>query len=360
MAKTLKKKKFILKSDLIEEVQNLYPHYTQLSKMKKSDLLFIHKKQCNDIPLIYSQNSCYMDSLFIALFSGDINEKIYNLIIPNKPYSKEIDKIKNQIRKNYDVIIGKTYKEITCTHLRRNLHKFYKIYAETHNNLEHINWKYDQVDPTQLLEFLLEIFNNSISIKENIKMYYGTSKKFTMQDLTPGATRTENSLNVIHDINVDVLMNKNRTKCKDKVLLRNIFPIRKEVVYLDDDNKLKVNGKMFSTKVTVVKILSAQFVYVNIDRVVLNQEDDESTKIDTLIIPFQKLKLVDNKLPLYLKSILIHHGSSNGGHFVCIFDCKGTWYLYDDLDNNIETIGSFGDVLDREDLLRNSKAFIYA
>ena len=100
---------------------------------------------------------------------------------------------------------------------------------------------------------------------------------------------------------------------------------------------------MVSTKIKKINVLSAPLIYINIDRLVVGME-----KLDTVIVPFQKLKLIDNKLPLYLKSILVHRGNAGGGHYVCVFECKDNWYLYDDLESNIESIGKFQDLLNRD------------
>ena len=188
-------------------------------------------------------------------------------------------------------------------------------------------------------------------VTERISTYGSLTKKITTKDLIVGSNRKEKRT-FIHTISSDIIMGKK------KVLLKNIFPNRKEIVHLDRDNLYNINGTMVSTKLKKIKVLSAPLIYVNIDRVVDNGMGLE--KLDTLIIPFQKLKLIDNKLPLYLKSILVHRGNAGGGHYVCVFECKDNWYLYDDLENNVELVGKFQDLLERDDILENSKAFIYA
>ena len=338
----------MLKSELIAEVQKIYPYYTRLASMKKSELLYLYNKKCPDIPLIFNKNSCYMDSLFVALFIGDIDKKIYNLIVNNNSTNPNVIKIRTQLKQIYNVITGKTYKETTCSRLRHNINSFFKEYQAANPNAEETEWKRSQVDPTRLMEFLGIIFNTPYMVTERISTYGSLTKKIISKDLITGANRKEKST-FIHTISSDIIMGKK------KILLKNIFPNRKEIVHLDRDNLYNINGTMVSTKIKKINVLSAPLIYINIDRLVVGME-----KLDTVIVPFQKLKLIDNKLPLYLKSILVHRGNAGGGHYVCVFECKDNWYLYDDLESNIESIGKFQDLLNRDDILENSKAFIYA
>jgi ubiquitin C-terminal hydrolase len=84
-------------------------------------------------------------------------------------------------------------------------------------------------------------------------------------------------------------------------------------------------------------------------------------KLDTKIIPELKLKMKENPKPIYLRSMIIHHGNSGGGHYTCIYECKGRWYEYNDLNTNITLIGSFNNVcnMNNEYNLKNCTDLIY-
>jgi len=314
--------------------------------MKKSELLYLYNKGCAHIPIINNKNSCYLDSLLVALFIGDVDKKIYNLIVSNTSHHPTIVKLRDQLKSIYNIITGKTYRETVCSRLRHNLDAFYKEYQRTHN-VDDINWKTDQVDPTQLLELLLAIFNTPNMLTERISAFGSTKRAPLVRDLVAGSSRVEHST-IVHNITISNLIGKRKINLKD------IFPNRKEVEHLDAANLARINGRMFPTKITKTNVLEAPIIYVNIDRV------SARGKLDTRIIPFQKLKLIDNRLPIYLKSIIIHYGDEGGGHYVCAFECRDDWYLYDDMEEALEEIGKFEDLLSRDDLLENSKAFVYA
>lgn len=57
--------------------------------------------------------------------------------------------------------------------------------------------------------------------------------------------------------------------------------------------------------------------------------------------------------------MIIHHGSGNGGHYTCVYECLGAWYHYDDLRKNIQLVGSFEDLLDHKKYLKNSTDLFY-
>ena len=49
---------------------------------------------------------------------------------------------------------------------------------------------------------------------------------------------------------------------------------------------------------------------------------------------------------LNLNQIVVHSGSSiNGGHYTTAFRCNDMWYLYNNISNDIDKIGTFSDLL---------------
>jgi len=335
------------KTELIEKIKTLYPYYTRVNSMKKSELLQLYNKNCANIPLVNNKNSCYMDSLFVALFIGDSDKKIFNLLTSTPTDNPIVITIKQQLLKIYNIITGKVYRETICSRLRHNINKFFIEYNRDKLNVEVVDWKHGQVDPTFLLECLEKIFNTPNMLREKISTYGSHTKKIAVKNLIVGNV-DDHTTSCIHNITSDNLIGKKT------LLLKSIFPKRKEVAHLDKTNLYRLGGINVPTKVVQVNVLSSPLVYVNIDRVVYGMN-----KLTTEIIPFRKLKLINNNLPIYLKSIIIHYGSKSGGHYVCAFECKNNWYLYDDLHDDIQNIGTFEDLLTRSDLLRNTKAFIY-
>ena len=73
-------------------------------------------------------------------------------------------------------------------------------------------------------------------------------------------------------------------------------------------------------------------------------------KRDNIIIPPLKLKLKENNL--YLNSIIIHYGFDyNQGHYICLYECKGIWYKFDDMKEllNKNTIELFSKFIDKHE-----------
>ena len=86
----------------------------------------------------------------------------------------------------------------------------------------------------------------------------------------------------------------------------------------------------------------------------------DGEKLDTIIIPSLKIKLKNNKYPLYLNAIIIQkYGTVNFGHYICLYECNNIWYEFDDLKRKNIKIGSFDRILDNEDYTRNITGLYY-
>ena len=95
---------------------------------------------------------------------------------------------------------------------------------------------------------------------------------------------------------------------------------------------------IFKRKIEKYKYLSANFLFIHINRIFI---DKKITK--NIDVPL-KLKLKENKRNLYLRSIIVHHGGSNGGHYTTMIECKGTWYHFDDMNSGLDKIGDYEDL----------------
>ena len=67
----------------------------------------------------------------------------------------------------------------------------------------------------------------------------------------------------------------------------------------------------------------------------------------------------NNKFNLYLNSIIIHYGDVKYGHYITLYECKGIWYKFDDMNNNRILIGSFDEIIKNDNYIENIVGLYY-
>ena len=335
--KTKKTKEGIVKmtkEDYIKKIKKEYPYYVNLNKYKIAELRQIYNKVCNKIHLYYDgNNSCYIDSLLVSLFNSN-NDIIKRTILdaPLKYYDecpKLLDygtRIRDELIKIYEIItLQQEPSEITeCTNFRLLLQKYYKSYKKYVNTkYDVIEWTATQNDYADILTFLTIIFNipNTLKFKLNDRIEY---KYFV--DL----------------FSLDELLNT------DKILIKDFYP-KYERTFESENEYGEI--EIFKKR---IEYLAAPFLFILFNRILLSE------KILTKVIPSLKIKLKDNSHNLYLNSIIIHRGSKEYGHYTCLYECKGIWYEYDDLNvKNRLIIGTFDNIIDNDDYTENISGLLY-
>jgi hypothetical protein len=322
------------KEDYIKLIKKQYPYYVYLNKYTLDELKKIHNRVCNNIFITYDNNSCYLDSLFVSLFNtkNDIIKKII-LESPLKYYDKcpkllnYGSDIRDELLKIYDTIsLQKKNSQIEkCTNFRLLLQRYYNAYRKYVNKkYDKIEWTYTQNDYADILSFLAIIFDipNILKCKLNDRIEL---KYFV--DLFP----------------LDELL------ITDTIYIKDFYP-----KYEKTFESLNENGvvEYFTKK---VEYIETPFLFILFNRLLLSE------KITTKIIPSLKIKLTQNKYNLYLNSIMIHHGKLGAeGHYTCLYECKGIWYEYDDLNiNNQIIIGKFDDIIKNEYYIENISGLFY-
>jgi hypothetical protein len=327
------------KLEYIELIKKQYPYYIYLNKYTIAQLKQIHNKLCNNIYISYDgNNSCYMDSLFVALFNTN-NEFIKTILLqsPANVYSKypKLSIIAEEIRmallQLYDTISSQQHnsKITECKSIRllfQQYHNKYKKYINPKYNK--IEWTKTQNDYMDILTFLVIIFKipNTIKYKINNRIEY---RYF-----------------------VDSFSIDNLTK-NDILYIKDYYPKYKNIIELDSGYYDDETGELMKYYTETIEFLAAPFLFMQFNRNMMND------KINTKIIPVLKLKLKENSVGLYLNSIIIHSGSAYGGHYTCLYECKGIWYEYNDLSSNVIIIGSFENIIKNDDYTRNISALIY-
>ena len=322
------------KEDYIKIIKKQYPYYVYLNKYKIGELKEISERVCNNIYINYDgNNSCYIDSLMVSLFNtkNDIIRKIL-LDAPLNYYEKcpklldYGNDIREELIKIYITIsMQKKNSQITkCTNFRLLMQKYYNAYKKNVNKkYDIIEWTKTQNDYSDILTFLPIIFRipNILKYKINNRI-----EERYFVDLFP----------------VDELLKT------DKIYIKDFYPKYTKIMeYENSKNELKYHKDN-------IEYLSSKFLFILINRKILAE------KLETKIIPALKLKLIENPYNLYLNSIIIHQGGNDGGHFICLYECKGIWYEYNDLNvSNKYVIGTLEDIINNDYYTENIVGLFY-
>jgi len=322
----------ISKNEYISLIKKFYPYYTYLNKYNKKQLQVIYNRICKNISIKNDQNnSCYLDSLLIALFNTK-NEYIENILLYSnvKKYNDNLYNkgilIQNELKHIYDIVALKKQTSVTnCSNFRKLLKSYYIDYFKINPYIDKINWTTSQNDYFEIFN----IFNYIFDIPNDLHYMINNNIEYrSFIDVFP----------------IDDLIS-NKTIYVDKY-----YPKRENIITFDDINDINY-GKIIKEKIEYLKT-PILFIY-------FNRNFNNVKKLNTTIIPSLKLKLKHNNFNLYLNSIIIHLGDVNGGHYITLYECKGLWYKYDDLLVKEELIGTFNDIINNNLYLQNLTGLYY-
>lgn len=333
----------------VKDIRNIIrmfkPDQPNLYKMKRQelcDLLFKIKGSRSlstnlKLPNIQDRgyinnrnNSCYIDSIFVALLHYPNNLWVQKHLIKSDPSKhfqssslKSISKqIWSSIKNIRQSLVTKSSQSMFCTSIRKLFKEFDEEYKKHFNvDYENTEWLYSQSDPVDVLHMLVRVFN----LQPDVTRMYQVSEK-----------RTENVLFNTPMITYDMLLKG------DPIRVDSVIPYQ------------VIKQGPYTIK---EKILSARLLYVQILRNLQNR-----IKLTTKVIPQDFIRV--GKRQMQLVSVVVHVGSStNSGHYVAfIKDYKSSdWYLFDDLRQHYQRIGSFNTMLkyDGGFLQTNAVGLIY-
>jgi len=329
---TIKKK--LTKKDYINLIKKNYPYYGYLDKYPLEQLKQIYNRKCNNIDIYYDgNNSCYIDSLMVALFNKKnpiIEEILFNASI--KDYNNDNLKligadIKKELFKLYKKISLQDVNEDInkCINLRNLFQDYITIYRKKVNRkYDKIEWTTSQNDYTDILTFLQIIFNIPDTLKYSRN---NIIENRYFLDVFP----------------LDLFLN-----AYDVLYIKDYYPkYASTFSYIGDDNI----ERNYTNK---IEYISTPLLFIQFNRIY----NDE--KLETKIIPILKLKLKENKYPLYLNAILIQqYGTVDFGHYICLYECNNIWYEFDDLKRKNIKIGSFNKILENDNYTRNITGLYY-
>lgn len=324
----------LTKNDYITLIKQKYPHYVYLDKYTLEQLKKIYNGKCNNIDIYYDgANSCYIDSLMVALFNKEnvVIEEILFKSSVNDYNNDDLKIIGNNIKKE----LFKLYQKISfqdvnqdinkCINLRKLFQDYINIYIRKVNKkYDKIEWTKTQNDYTDVLIFFQIIFN----IPDTLKY------------------RRNNIIENRYFLDVfplDLFIN-----AYDVLYVKDYYPKYTTTFSYTDDDDIE---QEYTNK---NELISTPLLFIQFNRIY------QGHKLATKIIPMLKLKLKENKYYLYLNAILIQkYGDANFGHYICLYECNNIWYEFDDLKKKNTKIGPFDIILENEDYTRNITGLYY-
>ena len=303
--------------DLRKKIKRAMPWVTYTSTMRKS-VLQSHVDQIDQLKedgeylVNDGRNSCYLDSLWVAMFAPSLLRK---WVSANWLNSKHAVELRNTLRKIYTRISESTQelhmynrelKSFTCTNVRGLL--------IPHAASTDVEWLRAQNDPNDVLQALINAFHQKPDV--------------LCTRTSPSRTHMTKVLFNSIMVGTDLLYNKKRV-----VLKRHIFKKYNE----NDRVKLEIDD--------------AKCLYIPVLRNFMGEQ-----KLTTRVYASETVTL-NTDIEMELCSIILHLGSSpNGGHYTCCFKRSGKWYYYDDLKSTYKLMDTI-----KTDLVRkNATAFVYA
>ena len=286
--------------------------------------------------LDYISNSCYLDSVLVALFANSnsvinkhmLNKDIYSLkrkwIVCGKTIDEEY-KHREQIQKELNRIAisiqgGEQVKD--CSLLKEKIEKCQSSQPFHRNGMQ---------DAGEFLLFLFNIFEVSVMTKR--RTTYITNSLDTQPDYVI-KTFEENQLSS-PVINISV-----HTLNKEPRFDLNQFLVEKEDAILDKNDLYRnKDGELFRRRIEEITVLSSPYIVFNANRLYLNNNNVYERNETILDLPEE---IVISRYRLYLHAVVVHQCL----HYTVFIKNNELWFYYDDIPNRIDKIGSFQDLID--------------
>jgi hypothetical protein len=325
---------------------------------------------CNKVAysLINQANSCYIDSLLVALFHDNTRSKVVLDMISDAPahvYKSRrgaIDNILVEIAelirtelKNIVSTLITSDSEVqksTCSNLRGLLKRYQTRYNENVGTMEIRNWTHNELQPLDVISMLSIIFDlpNTLQLQQEKISTLSIAKNPPKKAWTTrGIDRIYTSAFDMVSLE-DIMIFKENSEMK----LKRIYPVAKRDMYY----AIKPTDS-FTKLHRITRYMDAPFLYIHIPRLYVNNYGEE-VKDNTSIIPSSSMKLKNGK-KLTLSSIIVHHCGTKHGHYTCVYRCSTKYYEYNDLHKSVTLIGSFADLKTYRNgyILKNSTCYFY-
>jgi len=282
--------------------------------------------------LNYSNNSCYMDVILMAIFS------IPNRIIFSEILEKNVDKLKlsyisceKSVRKKIQKELCRIFLSIqgkeevpNCMGLRK-----YLYYCNSSENFHGSKMQ----DPSEFLLTILMLFEVEIMRKKRV-----TWVTNDLEENPRALLRTHEEIqkcSPVHTIDVGFLKKTGEYSLCLESIEDSVFSSR-ENYYREPHT-----GARYKRRIEKTTIISADYLIWNISRI-----DQKSSREYFIGIPVR----FTEKISLQNKSVKLHAIITyENMHYTCYLKFDKEWYYYDDAPKStIKYVGTFSDLLKHE------------
>ena len=267
-------------------------------------------KDNKEINISNEHNSCFIDSLLVALFHFK-NRVIYNMFFRiNKLEHRYALRIQDELYNIYKYINkSEDIENKKCNMIRKYLEKYYRELVKINENNRIFfnsrdNWLTQQIDVFELITYFDKIFN----FKINVRIRDGNNKY---------------KKNIIQEIPSSYLMGKS------KLDISTLIPNRLDRYDFDSNNYYKNSkGKLIKYYEKEYNILKTNGVLI----IEIYRNIGDETKLATKIVYPNTMKISGDKKELKLRSIILHKGETvESGHYTTLLKRNGKTYEYDDI-----------------------------
>jgi ubiquitin C-terminal hydrolase len=335
--------------------------YTEIKReiFKLSGITQTKTPKCDVRGLRYQENSCWMDSVLVALFAVEnryIKENILEKdvwLIPKHPWSEKCDtreaarKMQTEFRR---LMISMERKEESyCVNIRQMILDC--LLSRTFG-------KTTQEESGEFVMYLFELFDvTNCTLHEVIHQTSILKKPFSRNDTDFVLTRTNvlaSSYPVVQ-ISPFVISQNESTTLRDLILLP------------DDSGELERRTELgYRRRITQTIPIKCNYLIVLAKR----NDSEIGVFLTNEIIPDQDLYLPlqseDPSIRLTLHAIVVWRGTYiisekiNQGHWTTYLKCKDLWYYYDDMADKLKEVGDYNALLGHPpDLSRFGVLFFY-
>ena len=342
---------------------------------------------CTNIKLKYNANSCYMDTLFVALFNKKhkfMDDSLYNLEIKSMEECKKIKDIneyyyytslvKQQLIKIYNNISMKNFNtngySLTDIKFRNNLQTCFNLVATKKFDFINENDDTGQNDIDDFINTFGIIFKNELMYK---KFSIIQTKYIKKKDDTDTEKKLNNS--TINDTSIvyHVRDNNHSVKDKDKIYttpesmdlyeLYNKIKIEQTdtqklqkidtnmLDMIEDNNSyFKVDDEYYISAIEKKLKTKPPAIFIYFNKINFNKDNLTMTLFENILVKPEKNIILNNytneTYKYTLQSIILFEGiiidgTRSAGHYICVFECNSDWYKYDDTKNEIEKIEDY-------------------
>lgn len=303
-------------------------------------------------------NTCYMDSVLFAMFA--IPNIVLNNLTVNSTFKirytedicgKNINQdliirtdINNSIKKLVKSMHTKNISsQISCYNLKQKIKKCKRLL---------VYYGDAQQDAGEFLTHIIDIYDD-INVAEKATTTYVTNNitEYNTDNMKIIGTVTDKKASIIKFVDAITLSFYGKN-----VDIRTFLSSTEDSgVFTKDNLYYDENRDSYIRRIAKESIVSTPYLIFNIQR--LNPIDGKKSKIK--IYPSEIITLPISGQRFSLSAIVVHLGGSSGGHYIAYIRCENKWLLYDDMEDGIEEIGTFKNLVNQKITLTSGTLYFY-